>query len=79
MKKQNYTNSSGLNSERSFQKSPRTKKNFNHIENNNNKFIYNSNEKSKNMKKNYSYKINNNSKRGKLGKLEYEIEPRDIL
>ena len=79
MKKQNYTNSSGLNSERSFQKSPRTKKDFNHIENNNNKFIYNSNEKSKNMKKNYSYKINNNSKRGKLGKLEYEIEPRDIL
>ena len=79
MKKQNYTNSSGLNSERSFQKSPRTKKDFNHIENNNNKFIYNSNEKSKNMKKNFSYKINNNSKRGKLGKLEYEIEPRDIL
>ncbi len=79
MKKQNYTNSSGLNSERFFQKSPRTKKVFNHIENNNNKFIYNSNEKSKNMKKNYSYKINNNSKRGKLGKLEYEIEPRDIL
>ena len=79
MKRQIYTKLNELNNQSDLENSQKTKQNYNHKENLNNKNKYNPNEEHKIIENSKENNINSNSKRGKMGKLEYEIEPRNIL
>ena len=79
MKRQIYTKLKELNNQSDLENSPKIKQNYNHKENLNNKNKYNPNEEHKIIENSKENNINSNSKRGKMGKLEYEIEPRNIL
>ena len=79
MKRQSFTKSNELKNKNEIENSTKTRLNFNNMENINNKIRYKSNENHKNTENNKENNINRYSKRGKMGKLEYEIEPRNIL
>ena len=79
MKRKISNNLTELNPQKVYENSPKTRYNFNNLENSNSDRKFKSNEKPKNREYNNIYKNNSNSKKGKMGKLEYELEPRNIL
>ena len=79
MKRQIIRNLDELKSQNYFEKSPKAKHNFNYLENLDSNVKYNSNKKDSNIENNKEKLVNRNKRKGKMGKLEYEIEPRNIL
>ena len=79
MKRPIFSKENEINSKKSFERSPKTKHNFNNIENEKNNYKYRSNEKPRNRENEDGNKSNRKIKREKMGKLEYQLEPRNIL
>ena len=79
MKRQLFSKENEINSKKIIEHSPKTKHNFNYIEGANNNYKYRSNEKPKNKENENNNKSNNKIKKGKMGKLKYQLEPRNIL
>ena len=79
MKRKIFNNLTELNSQKVYERSPKTRHNINYLDDSNSDRKFKSNEKPKNKEYNNVYKNNSNSKKGKMGKLEYELEPRNIL
>ena len=79
MKRPIFSKENEINSKKSFERSPKTKHNLNNIENEKNNYKYRSNEKPKNKENENNNKSNNKIKKGKMGKLKYQLEPRNIL
>ena len=79
MKRPIFSKENEINSKKSFERSPKTKHNLNNIENEKNNYKYRSNEKPRNREKEDSNQSNRKIKREKMGKLEYQLEPRNIL
>ena len=79
MKRQYLNNLKEIKYQKPLEKSPQTKHNFNYQRNMNNKNWRNISEEHKNFENKNELKNNSNSKKGKMGKLEYELEPRNIL
>ena len=79
MKRKIFNNLTELNSQKVYERSPKTRHNINYLDNSYSGRKFKSNEKPKNREYNNVYKNNSNSKKGKMGKLEYELEPRNIL
>ena len=68
-----FNNLTELNSQKVYERSPKTRHNINYLDNSNSDRKFKSNEKPKNKEYNNVYKNNSNSKKGKMGKLEYEL------
>lgn len=79
MKRQIFSKENEINSKKISEHSPKTKHSFNYIDSANNNYKYRSNEKPKNRENEKNNKSNNKIKKGKMGKLEYKLEPRNIL
>ena len=79
MKRQLFSKENEINSKKVIEHSPKTKHNFNYIEGANNNYKYRTNEKPKNKEIENNNKSNNKVKKGKMGKLKYQLEPRNIL
>ena len=79
MKKQNISKLNEIKSQKPIENSPNSKYSFKYQQNLNNKNRYNKSEEHKNIENSNEYKNNSYTKKGKMGKLEYEIEPRNIL
>ena len=79
MKRPIFSKENEINSKKSFERSPKTKHNLNNIENEKNNYKYRSNEKPRNRENEDGNKSNRKIKREKMGKLEYQLEPRNIL
>ena len=79
MKKQNISKLNEIKSQKPIENSPNSKYSFKYQQNLDNKNRYNKSEEHKNIENSNEYKNNSYTKKGKMGKLEYEIEPRNIL
>jgi hypothetical protein len=79
MKRQIFSKENEINSKKISEHSPKTKHSFNYIDSANNNYKYRSNEKPRNRENEKNNKSNNKIKKGKMGKLEYQLEPRNIL
>ena len=79
MKGQIFRKIKELKNKNESENSIKTSNNFNQLENTNKRRIYNPNGKQYNENSKENNSSNSPSKRGKMGKLEYAIEPRNIL
>jgi hypothetical protein len=80
MKRQIFQKLKELKNKNDLENSSKTTNNFNQLENTNKQYTYNPNPNGKQYNENNKENsFNSNSKRGKMGKLEYAIEPRNIL
>ena len=79
MKGQIFRKIKELKNKNESENSIKTSNNFNQLENTNKQRIYNPNGKQYNENSKENNSSNSPSKRGKMGKLEYAIEPRNIL
>ena len=80
MKRQIFQKLKELKNKNDLENSSKTTNNFNQLENTNKQYTYNPNPNGKHYNENNKENsFNSNSKRGKMGKLEYAIEPRNIL